>query len=104
MWSRLWRLPQAAEWSRLDMGDHVALYVRAYLEAAEPGAPATLRTAVLRMAGELGLTIPGMRSLRWEIGSSADVRAEGVVSSERKSARRTTSGDWLKAVTIDEGA
>lgn len=100
MWNRLWRLPQAQQWSKLLMGDQVALYVRSYLEAAAPEASATLRTAVLRMAGELGLTIPGMRMLRWQIGEPA----VEVPSSRGKAARRTTSGDWLKAVTIDEGA
>lgn len=100
MWDRLWRLPQASEWARLDMGDQVALYVRSYLEAAAPEASAGLRTAVLRMAGELGLTIPGMRSLRWQIG---DVVPEVTVPVKRRSARRTASGDWLKAVTVDEG-
>jgi hypothetical protein len=97
MWARLWRMPQAQEWSALDMGDQVALYVRSYLEAAQPEASAGLRTAVLRMAGELGLTIPGMRMLRWQI---ADAPSAPVVPA-KKAARKTSSGDWLKAVTVD---
>ena len=99
MWARLWKLPQAQEWFRLKMGDQVALYVRSYLEAAAPEASAGLRTAVLRMAGELGLTIPGMRSLRWRIGEAVPVETR----QSGQTSRRTSSGDWLKAVTV-EGA
>lgn len=101
MWARLWRMPQAEQWAALGVSDQVALYVRSYLEAKAPDASAGLRTAVIRMAGELGLTIPGMRMLRWQIGESQPLIMHPV---EKPSARRTSSGDWLKAVTVDEGA
>ena len=66
MWARLWRRPQAVMWDRLKMHDDIAAYVRAFLESVEPGAPASIKTAVLRMAGEIGLSLPGMHSLRWK--------------------------------------
>jgi hypothetical protein len=31
MWERYWRKPQAAAWSRMQLVDEVALYVRAFL-------------------------------------------------------------------------
>lgn len=65
-WDELWRKPQAFMWDRLDMGRQVAAYVRAFAESVEPEASAGLKTAVLRMEGELGLSLPGMHSLRWK--------------------------------------
>lgn len=96
MWNRLWRKPQAFMWDRLGLGDQVAAYVRAYLESTFPDASAGLKTAVLRMETELGISVAGMRQNGWRIGSEATAEVP-------QAARRTTSGDWLKAVTV-EGA
>jgi hypothetical protein len=97
MWARLWRKPQAFMWDRLGLGDQVAAYVRAYTESTEPGASAGLKTAVLRMETELGISVAGMRQNGWRIsGASAPVEAP-------PAARQTSSGDWLKAVSV-EGA
>lgn len=65
-WAELWRKPQAFMWDQLDMRRQVAAYVRAYSESTEREASAGLKTAVLRMEGELGLSLPGMNSLRWK--------------------------------------
>ena len=96
MWARLWRKPQALMWDRLGLGDQVALYVRRYLEAAQPEASAGLTTAVLRMETELGISVAGMRQNGWDIADPEPVET-------KPAARRTSSGDWLKAVSI-EGA
>lgn len=96
MWARVWRKPQALMWDRLGLGDQVALYVRAYLEAAESEASATLRNTVLRMETELGLSVAGMRQNGWDIESP-------ITAESKPAARRTSSGDWLKAVSV-EGA
>jgi hypothetical protein len=70
-WRVLWKLPQATEWERLHMQRQVAAYVIAADEAVEPGATAGLKTAVLRMEAELGLSLVGMRALRWRVGPTA---------------------------------
>lgn len=66
LWSRLWRKPQAAMWSKLGLEFEVAAYVRAFLESTQAEASAGLKTAVLRMGAEIGLSLPGMHSLRWK--------------------------------------
>lgn len=66
LWSKLWAKPQAAMWSKLGLEYEVAAYVRAFLESVEVEASAGLKTAVLRMAAEIGLSLPGMHSLRWK--------------------------------------
>ncbi|WP_460801494.1 hypothetical protein [Microbacterium sp. GXF6406] len=65
LWKTLWRKPQAALWADMDMTHEVALYVRSFYESVLPDASAGLRTMVLRAGAEIGLTIPGMHSLRW---------------------------------------
>lgn len=74
LWEVLWRKPQAAMWAKIGLEYEVAAYVRAYVAAVEPEASAGLKTTVLRMAAELGLSLPGMHSLRWKL--SEDQLAE----------------------------
>lgn len=69
LWVRLWRKPQAFMWSQLQLEFEVAAYVRAFLESVEPEASAGLKTAVLRMSAELGLSTVGMGQLRWKIAT-----------------------------------
>jgi hypothetical protein len=54
-------------WERQGLDFQVAMYVRTFLEAAEMGAPASLKTAVLRMEDTLGLSTVGLAALRWRI-------------------------------------
>ena len=67
MWWTLWARPQAVQWERMGQDIEVALYVRRLVEAEEPGSPTALGTLVRQMADALGLTIPGMRVIRWKI-------------------------------------
>lgn len=87
LWSRLWVKPQGAMWSRLGLEFEVAAYVRAFLESVEPEASAGLKTAVLRMAGEIGLSLPGMHSLRWKF--STDELAERREVPQRQSSMKS---------------
>lgn len=66
LWGELWRKPQAIMWAKLDMRYQIAAYVRAFLESVRADSSAGLKTAVLRMEAELGLSLPGMHSLRWK--------------------------------------
>lgn len=56
MWERVWHTPQAVVWEADGAEDAVALYVRTYLEASRPEAPAALRTLVRQQAEALLLT------------------------------------------------
>lgn len=88
LWKTLWRKPQASMWADLDMTHEVALYVRSYYEASLPEASAGLRTMVLRAGAEIGLTLPGMYSLRWRFADD-DLAAK---RDERAATTRKTGG------------
>lgn len=90
-WAELWCKPQAAMWDRLGMGRQVAAYVRAYCESTIPDASAGLKTAVLRMEGELGLSVPGMHSLRWRITFDE-------LSDRRPAVAKSSARDRLKVL------
>lgn len=66
LWEKLWRKPQAVMWSKMGLEFQIAAYVRSFVESTERKAVSGLKTAVLRMEGELGLSLPGMHSLRWK--------------------------------------
>jgi len=51
----------------LQMQVEVALYVRRLVEAERPDAPVSVGTLVRQYADALGLSIPGLRALRWRI-------------------------------------
>lgn len=70
MWSRLWALPQAVEWERIQCGDIVALYVRTFLLATEPGGAGNqqqkLLSEVRQLDSKIGISPAAMQALRWE--------------------------------------
>lgn len=66
LWEKLWRKPQAVMWHKLGLELQLAAYARAFYESTSRDAVSGLKTAVLRMEGELGLSLPGMHSLRWK--------------------------------------
>ena len=93
LWQTLWVKPQAAMWAKLGLEFEVAAYVRAFLESVEAEASAGLKTAVLRMSAEIGLSLPGMHSLRWKF-------SEDEVAERREEARpsRSSARDRLRAI------
>ena len=99
LWGEMWAKPQAVEWERMKMTDQLGLYVRSLAEAEVPDSRPAVRTLVRQMGDALGLTIPGMRSLRWVIADSADDRTVSSARSGRPSAR-----DRFKVVDGDAGA
>ena len=56
-----------------------------------------LKTAVLRMETELGLSIAGMRQNGWRISDGTAAAPK----TSAPSARKASSGDWLKAVVVE---
>lgn len=105
-WTELWRKPQATEWERLGQVVDVALYVRRLVEVEQPGATASLGNHVLRLAEGLGLTLPGLLRLRWQIGGGQPMpEASQATGPERAPARRsTTSPKGRLSVVRDDGA
>ena len=61
--------------------------MRAFLESVEPEASAGLKTAVLRMSAELGLSTVGMGQLRWKIAVDEVAQKREQVKSAGLSAR-----------------
>lgn len=93
LWAELWRKPQAVMWDKLGMKFQLAAYTRAFLESVEPGAVSGLKTAVLRMEGELGISLPGMTSFHWKF-------SEDEVAARRPAVKVATSArSRLKAVS-----
>lgn len=87
LWVELWRKPQAIMWDKLGLQNQVAAYVRAFLESVEPKASAGLKTAVLRMEAEIGLSLPGMGSLRWKFSEDELAAHRDAVQPAATSAR-----------------
>lgn len=99
LWMTMWAKPQAKQWSAFGVELQVAAYVRTFLESVEPGASAGLKTNARQLDNELGISIAPMLALGWRIvadGSTEKPQPATV-------ARKTSSGDWLKAVSV-EGA
>jgi hypothetical protein len=96
-WVATWRKPQGVQWIAFGVQPQVAMYVRTFLEAAKPGASSNLKTAARQLDNELGISIDPMLKLGWRIGGDT------TPVSAPAGARQTSSGDWLKSVSV-EGA
>src|SRR5690606_17936422 len=97
-WRELWRKPQAVQWAAFGVEAQVAMYARTFLEAARPGASGNLKTSARQLDNELGVSIGAMLALGWRI---TDGSASSESSESKPAARRTSSGDWLKAVSVE---
>lgn len=95
LWESLWRKPQAVMWKKLGLEYEVAAYVRCFIESTGEESNSGLKTAALRMAAEIGLSLPGMHSLRWKF-------AEDQLAAKRDSkpvpVERSALDDVLDAV------
>jgi hypothetical protein len=96
LWAKLWAKPQATRWEALGQDLEVALYVRRWVEAEKPGAPAATVVVVRQLGEALGLTVPGLARNRWQIGSQQSLPApmmpastgtDGPAAPVRRSAR-----------------
>ncbi|MEU7814119.1 hypothetical protein [Pseudonocardia sp. NPDC049154] len=76
IWRGLWKKPQAVMWEALGLEFELAIYTRRLTEVELPDASATLGTLVMRMADNLGITVPGMHSLKWKIGTAPSQAAD----------------------------
>jgi hypothetical protein len=60
-------MPQAVAWEQLLLHDQVALYCRRLAVAERPLATAAEATLARQLQDALGLSAPGLRSMRWKI-------------------------------------
>ncbi|MFZ4843943.1 hypothetical protein [Mycetocola saprophilus] len=97
-WADLWAKPQGFAWYQLGLKYQVAAYVRAYIESVEADASAGLKTAVLRMETELGISIAGMRQNGWNI--SAPETKDTAKPPRGGKAKQTSTGAWLTGVNV----
>jgi hypothetical protein len=68
MWDKLWTLPQAEEWERMQCEELVALFCRLQAAALAASPPDTKLTAEMRQIDmKLGVSPGAMATLRWEI-------------------------------------
>lgn len=97
LWESLWRMPQAIVWEELHQEMQVAFYTFAFLLAQSSDTTPSQQTVALRMAGELGVTIPGMRSHRWTI--DPPVTEEEAPAPVERPAGRAAARDRLRLVS-----
>jgi hypothetical protein len=72
MWVELWGRPEAVAWEAADSVAIAGLYVRRFIEAAEPGSAIGRTTLARQLAEVLGLTPAGLRINRWKVGGAAE--------------------------------
>lgn len=89
VWADHWSMPQAHEWERQNLEYEVALFVRTFCEAEQPGAAANLRTLVKQQQEVLGLSLAGLHRMRWKVGGEIPTEAPALSKqpAKRKSAR-----------------
>lgn len=96
IWRRLWKLPQAVAWQQLLLHDQVALYCRRLAIAEHPDATAAEATLARQLQDALGLSAPGLRSMRWRI--------EQVEKTKKPEVPLSSARDRLRVVQSDEHA
>lgn len=99
-WAKLWRMPQAVMWEQLRLHDQVAMYVRNWCEATLPEASSSLRTLHRQLADALGLTAPGMASLRWKVATDEVAPRRVDSSAVSKTASASSMRARLAAVHV----
>lgn len=72
LWAELWAYPQAAVWDADFQHLNVAVYVRLFLEASQPGAKSADRTTLRQYADMLMLTEPSLHAHKYVIDAEID--------------------------------
>lgn len=94
LWAYYWKKPQALLWAQNGQAHEVAVFVRRFSEAEEPGSSATLNALLQRLSDALLLTIPAMSRARVKIATDqvavkreVKTTAKKLTASERLAAR-----------------
>lgn len=93
IWLRLWKLPQAVAWEQLLLHDQVALYCRRLAVAEKPMATAAEATLARQLQDSLGLSGPGLRSMRWKIAEPVAVVKPDPVRASARDRLTVVSGE-----------
>lgn len=80
VWRQLWKLPQAIAWEMRGSTFQVALHVRMLVRAEDVESPIGASNLVRLQQHELGLTPPGMATLKWKVARSPRVQQQVVAS------------------------
>ena len=88
VWESEWKRPQAIMWERLRQEIEVAMYVRSLVDAESPVAKAESRTLVIRLMGELGITVGGLAKNRWIIDVETSEPVRETPSDDRRGSAR----------------
>ena len=97
MWRRIWKYPQAREWKQDPWRwPTIALYVRSYVDATKPGAPASARNGISRMATEIGLTKDGLVLNGWKLIEEQDPAPVVALPLHRPAHDNETAGQGSK--------
>lgn len=99
VWVRLWKRPEAIVWAEEGRELEVGFYVRAFVEAEEPGAVAAKRNGVLQLQNSLLLTHDALAKAGYRIstGATASAAATGTAGAAPRSAVPSSRGR-LRAV------
>lgn len=89
-------MPQAVAWEQLLLHDQVALYCRRLEIAERPDATAAEATLARQLQDALGLSAPGLRSMRWRI--------EHVEQAKKADVKVSSARERLRVVQADEHA
>lgn len=89
VWQQAWRTPQAAAWSMEPWRwPTVAMWVRWSVRMEDHEAGASLATAVIRLADQIGMTPAGLKENGWKIAPDEITgRRQGKQAAAKPSAR-----------------
>jgi hypothetical protein len=74
-WRTLWALPQAKIWEADHIFDQVALYVRVWVEAMQPGGASTTRVLAKQLQNELLLSAQSLASAKYVVAGTNEAAA-----------------------------
>ncbi len=90
LWKWAWRTPQATVWKREPWRQYtVALWVRTAATCETQRATAADKTALLRLADQIGLTPAGLAANGWQIGSEGETAPVASGASVKKGSSRS---------------
>jgi hypothetical protein len=98
LWAHEWARPQAIEWERLGIIHEVAIYVRTFVNAERPKAPAAVLAMLMRQQEALGLSIPGLARHRWVIDADVNHADNPSATAPEQSPERPSVRDRLRVV------
>ena len=99
LWRWAWRTPQAVVWFEESWRQYtVAMWVRTAAICETPRATAADKTAMLRLADQIGLTPAGLAANQWQVGNAADSKTP-----DENPGRTRSSRSRVKLKVVGDG-